>query len=131
DYLTQTAQHYIAATAMSLGKVYPIAPTLRAEKSKTRRHLTKYWMVEPEVAYATLDDIMELAENFISFINERCLERRRDELATIGRDISKLENVRPPFPRITYDEAVKRLQQGHAQGALDHKFEWGGDLGSP
>jgi len=116
---------------MALGKVYSFGPTFRAEKSKTRRHLTEFWMVEPEVAYATLDDIMELAEKFISFIVERCLERRRDELATIGRDISKLENVKPPFHRITYDEAVKRLQQGHAQGALDHKFEWGGDLGSP
>ena len=130
-YLTQSGQLYIEATAMALGKVYSFGPTFRAEKSKTRRHLTEFWMVEPEVAYATLDDIMELAENFISFIVERCLERRRDELATIGRDISKLENVKPPFPRITYDEAVKRLQQGHAQGALDHKFEWGGDLGSP
>ena len=130
-YLTQSGQLYIEATAMALGKVYSFGPTFRAEKSKTRRHLTEFWMVEPEVAYATLDDIMELAENFISFIIERCLERRRDELATIGRDISKLEIVKPPFPRITYDEAVKRLEQGHAQGALDHKFEWGGDLGSP
>ena len=130
-YLTQSGQLYIEATAMALGKVYSFGPTFRAEKSKTRRHLTEFWMVEPEVAYATLDDIMELAENFISFIVGRCLERRRDELATIGRDISKLENVKLPFPRITYDEAVKRLQQGHAQGALDHKFEWGGDLGSP
>src|SRR5437868_2180044 len=130
-YLTQSGQLYIEATAMALGKVYSFGPTFRAEKSKTRRHLTEFWMVEPEVAYAELADIMELAENFISFIVERCLERRRDELATIGRDISKLENVKPPFPRIPYDEAVKRLQQGHAQGALDHKFEWGGDLGSP
>ena len=130
-YLTQSGQLYIEATAMALGKVYSFGPTFRAEKSKTRRHLTEFWMVEPEVAYATLDDIMELAENFISFIVGRCLERRRDELTTIGRDISKLENVKPPFPRIPYDEAVKRLQQGHAQGALDHKFEWGGDLGSP
>ena len=130
-YLTQSGQLYIEATAMALGKVYSFGPTFRAEKSKTRRHLTEFWMVEPEVAYATLDDIMELAENLISFIVGRCLERRRDELATIGRDIGKLENVKLPFPRITYDEAVKRLQQGHAQGALDHKFEWGGDLGSP
>src|SRR2546423_8662980 len=130
-YLTQSGQLYIEATAMALGKVYSFGPTFRAEKSKTRRHLTEFWMVEPEVAYANLDDIMELAENFITFIVQRCLERRRDELATIGRDTSKLENVKPPFPRITYDEAVKRLQQGHAQGALDHRFEWGGDLGSP
>src|SRR5438874_6906995 len=130
-FLTQSGQLYIEATAMALGKVYSFGPTFRAEKSKTRRHLTEFWMVEPEVAFAELDDIMELAEGLISFIVQRCLERRRDELVTIGRDTSKLENIKLPFPRITYDEAVKRLQQGHAQGALDHKFEWCGDLGSP
>src|SRR5438067_6311941 len=91
-YLTQSGQLYIEATAMALGKVYSFGPTFRAEKSKTRRHLTEFWMVEPEVAYAELADIMELAENFITFIVQRCLERRRDELATIGRDTSKLEN---------------------------------------
>src|SRR5438477_5185377 len=106
-FLTQSGQLYIEATAMALGKVYSFGPTFRAEKSKTRRHLTEFWMVEPEVAYATLDDIMELAENFISFIIERCLERRRVDLQTIGRDVSKLEKIAPPFPRITYDDAVK------------------------
>ena len=130
-YLTQSGQLYIEATAMALGKVYSFGPTFRAEKSKTRRHLTEFWMVEPEIAYATLDDLMDLAENFISFIVKRCLERRPADLQTIGRDVSRLEKIAPPFPRITYDEAVKMLQEGHAEGALENKFEWGGDLGSP
>ncbi len=130
-YLTQSGQLYIEATAMALGKVYSFGPTFRAEKSKTRRHLTEFWMVEPEVAYAELNDIMDLAEQFISFIVKRCLDHRRAELETIGRDISKLENVKPPFPRITYDDAVRILQEGHAKGALENRFEWGGDFGSP
>ena len=130
-YLTQSGQLYIEATAMALGKVYSFGPTFRAEKSKTRRHLTEFWMVEPEVAYGTLDDIMELAEGLISFLVKRCLERRRNDLQTIGRDTSKLEKIVPPFPRISYDDAVKNLQEGHAKGALESKFEWGGDLGSP
>lgn len=130
-FLTQSGQLYIESTAMALGKVYSFGPTFRAEKSKTRRHLMEFWMVEPEVAYAELNDIMELAENFISFIVQRCLERRRAELETIGRDISKLEKIVPPFPRLQYDDAVKMLQDGHAKGALENKFEWGGDFGSP
>jgi asparaginyl-tRNA synthetase len=127
-YLTQSGQLYIEATAMALGKVYSFGPTFRAEKSKTRRHLTEFWMVEPEVAYATLDDVMELSEGLITFIVKRCLEKRRADLQTIGRDIAKIDM---PFPRITYDEAVKMLQEGFAKGALENKFEWGGDLGSP
>jgi asparaginyl-tRNA synthetase len=130
-FLTQSGQLYVEATAMALGKVYSFGPTFRAEKSKTRRHLTEFWMVEPEVAYAQLADVMELAEGLISFIVKRCLERRRVDLQTIGRDISKLEKIEPPFPRISYDDAVKNLQEGHAKGALESKFEWGGDLGSP
>ena len=130
-FLTQSGQLYVEATAMALGKVYSFGPTFRAEKSKTRRHLTEFWMVEPEVAYAELDDVMELAEGLISFIVKRCVERRRADLVTIGRDISKLEKIVPPFPRISYDEAAKNLQEGHAKGALESKFEWGGDLGSP
>jgi len=130
-FLTQSGQLYVEATAMALGKVYSFGPTFRAEKSKTRRHLTEFWMVEPEVAYATLDDVMELAEGLIGFIVKRCLERRRTDLQTIGRDITKLEKIAPPFPRISYDDAVKNLQEGHAKGALETKFEWGGDLGSP
>jgi len=130
-FLTQSGQLYIEATAMALGKVYSFGPTFRAEKSKTRRHLTEFWMVEPEVAYATLDDIMDLAEGLISQLVKRCLERRRADLQTIGRDVEKLEKVSPPFPRITYDEAVTMLNEGHAKGALENKFDWGGDLGSP
>ncbi len=130
-YLTQSGQLYIEATAMALGKVYSFGPTFRAEKSKTRRHLTEFWMVEPEVAYAELDDLMDLAEGLISFIVKRCLERRRPDLLAIGRDISKLEKIEAPFPRISYDDAVKSLQEGHAKGALEARFEWGGDLGSP
>jgi asparaginyl-tRNA synthetase len=130
-YLTQSGQLYVEATAMALGKVYSFGPTFRAEKSKTRRHLTEFWMVEPEVAYATLDDVMELAEGLISFIAKRCVERRRSDLQTIGRDVAKLEKIEPPFPRISYDDAVKNLEEGFRKGALETKFEWGGDLGSP
>ncbi|HEY0565864.1 MAG TPA: asparagine--tRNA ligase, partial [Terriglobales bacterium] len=130
-YLTQSGQLYIEATAMALGKVYSFGPTFRAEKSKTRRHLTEFWMVEPEVAYAELDDIMQLAENFISHIVQYVLKTRRDDLVTLGRDVSKLENVNAPFPRISYDEAVSMLQEGHRNGELETRFEWGGDFGSP
>jgi len=130
-YLTQSGQLYIEATAMALGKVYSFGPTFRAEKSKTRRHLTEFWMVEPEVAYATLDDLMELAENFITFLVKRCLENRRADLQTIGRDVSKLEKIDTPFPRITYDDAVQKLREGFDKGALENQFESGGDLGSP
>jgi asparaginyl-tRNA synthetase len=130
-YLTQSGQLYIEATAMALGKVYSFGPTFRAEKSKTRRHLTEFWMVEPEIAYAELDDLMDLAEGLISFVVKRCLERRRSDLQMIGRDISKLEKIEAPFPRISYDDAVKNLQEGYVKGALETKFEWGGDLGSP
>ena len=92
-YLTQSGQLYIEATAMALGKVYSFGPTFRAEKSKTRRHLTEFWMVEPEIAYGELDDLMDLAEGLISFVVKRCLERRRVDLLAIGRDISKLEKI--------------------------------------
>jgi asparaginyl-tRNA synthetase len=130
-FLTQSGQLYIEATAMALGKVYSFGPTFRAEKSKTRRHLTEFWMVEPEVAFGTLDDIMELGEGLISFLVKRVLERRISDLQVIGRDIEKLKKIEAPFPRITYDEAVKMLQDAHAAGALENKFEYGGDLGSP
>jgi asparaginyl-tRNA synthetase len=130
-FLTQSGQLYIEATAMALGKVYSFGPTFRAEKSKTRRHLTEFWMVEPEVAYLQLDGLMELAEQFITSIVTRCLEKRRPELETIGRDIAKLEKIATPFPRVTYDDAVKMLQEGHAKGLVENKFEYGGDFGSP
>src|SRR5246500_5436625 len=130
-YLTQSGQLYIEAMAMALGKVYSFGPTFRAEKSKTRRHLTEFWMVEPEVAYAELDDIMELAEEFISHLVQSAAKNRRADLEIIGRDVSKLENIKPPFPRLQYDDAVKMLQEGHAKGQVEAKFEWGGDFGSP
>ena len=130
-FLTQSGQLYIEATAMALGKVYSFGPTFRAEKSKTRRHLTEFWMVEPEIAYATLDDLMDLAEQFVAFIVKRVLQRRRPELETLGRKLAPLEKIDTPFPRITYDEAVKMLQEGHSKGELENRFEWGGDLGSP
>lgn len=124
-YLTQSGQLYNEANAMALGKVYCFGPTFRAEKSKTRRHLTEFWMVEPEVAYADLNDVMSLAEDMIVSVIARVLDRRRHELRIIERDTTKLEQVQKPFPRITYDEAVKRLQ---AQGL---PIQWGGDFGGP
>jgi asparaginyl-tRNA synthetase len=130
-FLTQSGQLYIEAMAMALGKVYSFGPTFRAEKSKTRRHLTEFWMVEPEVAYAQLDDILVLAEDFISHLVASVLAHRKADLETIGRDVTKLANIKPPFPRITYDEAVKLLQEGHAKGQVEARFEWGGDFGSP
>src|ERR1700742_2897348 len=108
-FLTQSGQLYIESTAMALGKVYSFGPTFRAEKSKTRRHLTEFWMVEPEVAYCDLDGLMELAEQFLSFIVERVLTRRAADLKVIQRDTAKLEAIKAPFPRISYDEAVQML----------------------
>jgi asparaginyl-tRNA synthetase len=130
-FLTQSGQLYIEAMAMALGKVYSFGPTFRAEKSKTRRHLTEFWMVEPEVAYAQLDDIMQLAEEFISHLVQSAVANRSADLGIIGRDVTKLANIKPPFPRITYDEAVKMLHEGHARGQVENKFEYGGDFGSP
>ena len=110
-YLTQSGQLYSEATAAAFGKVYCFGPTFRAEKSKTRRHLTEFWMVEPEVAFAQLPDMMALAEEFLSYIVERVLAGRKPELAVLERDVSKLERIKPPFPRITYEDAVSLLQQ--------------------
>ena len=122
-YLTQSGQLYNEANAMALGKVYAFGPTFRAEKSKTRRHLTEFWMVEPEMAYADLDDVITLAEGLITAVVGRVLERRQKELKTLERDISKLEAVKAPFPRLKYDDAAKML--------LDKglPFAVGGDLG--
>ncbi|MGI8670423.1 MAG: asparagine--tRNA ligase [Aridibacter sp.] len=130
-YLTQSGQLYNEATAAAFGKSYAFGPTFRAEKSKTRRHLTEFWMVEPEVAFAGLADMMDLGEALILFIVERVLQDRKEELETLERDISILENIKPNFPRIHYDKAVEMLQEGHAKGELENKFEWGGDFGSP
>lgn len=130
-YLTQSGQLYSEATAAAFGKVYCFGPTFRAEKSKTRRHLTEFWMVEPEVAYAKLDDIMALAENFISYIVGRVLEARREELKQLERDTTSLEKIIPPLPRLHYDDAIKLLERGYEEGKLENRFEWGGDFGSP
>ena len=130
-YLTQSGQLYMESTAMALGKVYSFGPTFRAEKSKTRRHLTEFWMIEPEVAYAGLDDIMVLAEEFLSHIVLRVLANRAADLKVLGRDTSKLEAIRPPFPRVSYDEAAKLLEEAFAAGKLVQKFQYGTDFGSP
>jgi asparaginyl-tRNA synthetase len=130
-FLTQSGQLYIESTALALGKVYSFGPTFRAEKSKTRRHLTEFWMIEPEVAYCDLDGLLELAENFITHIVQSVLKKNRADLEVIGRDISKLEMIQAPFPRLRYDEAVKMLNQAHADGALEQPFEYGNDFGSP
>src|SRR3954467_10522496 len=124
-YLTQSGQLYLEANAMALGRVYAFGPTFRAEKSKTRRHLTEFWMVEPEMAYATLDDVMQLAEDLVVSVVGRALENRKRELKTLERDTSKLEAVQKPFPRISYDAAVKLLQ---SKGL---PIQWGGDFGGP
>ena len=124
-YLTQSGQLYNEANAMALGRVYCFGPTFRAEKSKTRRHLTEFWMVEPEVAYATLDDVMNLAEDLIVEVVARVLDRRARELKVLERDTGKLETVKKPFPRMSYDDAVRTLQ---AKGL---PIEWGGDFGGP
>jgi asparaginyl-tRNA synthetase len=125
-YLTQSGQLYAEASAMALGRVYCFGPTFRAEKSKTRRHLTEFWMLEPEVAFATLEDILELAENMLVHTVQEVLRRRRVELEALGRDLSKLENIQKPFPRMTYDEAAAILKE-HP----DSSFNYGDDLGAP
>ena len=114
-YLTQSGQLYNEAACMSVGKTYCFGPTFRAEKSKTRRHLTEFWMIEPEVAYADLDDIMKLAEQYLSYIVQRILERRKEELKTLERDTASLEKVQPPFPRISYHEAFDILEKEGTQ----------------
>jgi asparaginyl-tRNA synthetase len=130
-YLTQSGQLYNEATAAAFGKVYCFGPTFRAEKSKTRRHLTEFWMVEPEMAYATLDDVMKLSERMLSYIAARVLEDRQEELKVLERDTSKLEAIVAPFPRVRYDDAVRMLLDGFEKGELETKFEWGGDFGAP
>ena len=124
-YLTQSGQLYNEAAAMALGRVYCFGPTFRAEKSKTRRHLTEFWMVEPEMAWADLDDVIALAEGMVAAVVARVLDRRARELATLGRDTSRLERIRAPFARVSYDDAVTLLKEKGLP------FEWGGDFGSP
>jgi asparaginyl-tRNA synthetase len=122
-YLTQSGQLYNEATAMAFGKTYCFGPTFRAEKSKTRRHLTEFWMVEPEMAYATLEDVKHVAEELVVFVVERVLENRRHELQELERDASKLETVKAPFPRMSYDDAVRALQTKGSE------IQWGSDFG--
>ena len=123
-YLTQSGQLYGEAGAMAFGKIYCFGPTFRAEKSKTRRHLTEFWMVEPEVAYMDLAGDMELAEEFVSHVVQGVLESKRDELETLERDVSALEKVQTPFPRISYDEAIETLVEA------GHEVTWGDDFGA-
>ena len=123
-YLTQSGQLYNEADAMAFGKVYCFGPTFRAEKSKTRRHLTEFWMVEPEMAYATLEDVKQVAEEMVVYVVGRVLENRRTELADLERDTSKLETVEAPFPRMSYDQAVIELQRKGSE------IQWGGDFGA-
>ncbi len=130
-FLTQSGQLYIESTALALGKVYSFGPTFRAEKSKTRRHLTEFWMIEPEVAYMDLDGLLELAENFLSHIVQSVLKNRGPELLVIGRDIEKLKMINAPFPRLRYDEAAEMLNQAYKDGKLESPFEYGNDFGSP
>ena len=124
-YLTQSGPLYNEANAMALGRVYAFGPTFRAEKSKTRRHLTEFWMVEPEMAFATLDDVMDLAEGLVVYVVGRVLERRTRELQSLERDTTTLEKVQSPFPRVSYDEAVDVIRKKGLP------FEWGGDFGAP
>ncbi len=130
-YLTQSGQLYVESTALALGKVYSFGPTFRAEKSKTRRHLTEFWMIEPEVAFMDLDGLMELAENFLAHIVASVLRNRAAELETIGRGQEKLKTIVRPFPRLRYDEAVEMLNQAHRDGHLEAPFAYGNDFGSP
>ncbi|KUO62441.1 asparagine--tRNA ligase [bacterium BRH_c32] len=123
-YLTQSGQLYAEAGALALGKIYTFGPTFRAEKSKTRRHLTEFWMVEPEAAFYDLDDNMELAEEFLEYIVQSVLKDRMQELIELERDVTKLENIKRPFPRISYDEAVEVLKKKGVE------FRWGDDFGA-
>jgi asparaginyl-tRNA synthetase len=124
-YLTQSGQLYNEANAMALGRVYSFGPTFRAEKSKTRRHLTEFWMVEPEVAYASLEDIITLAEGLVTAVIARVLDARPRELKALERDTSALEKITKPFARVSYDDAARILQEKGLP------FAWGGDFGSP
>jgi len=124
-YLSQSGQLYMEATAMALGRVYSFGPTFRAEKSKTRRHLIEFWMIEPEMAFVDHVENLKIQEEFVSYVVQSVLKNCRIELETLERDISKLENITAPFPRITYDDAIKLLQE---EG---HEIEWGEDFGAP
>jgi asparaginyl-tRNA synthetase len=124
-YLSQSGQLYMEAAAMALGKVFSFGPTFRAEKSKTRRHLIEFWMIEPEMAFVDHEESLEIQESFVSYVVQAVLKNCRLELSALERDISKLENIVAPFPRITYDDAIKLLQE------KGHEIKWGEDFGAP
>jgi asparaginyl-tRNA synthetase len=124
-FLTQSGQLYMEAAAMALGRVYSFGPTFRAEKSKTRRHLIEFWMIEPEMAFVDLDESLRVQEQFVSHVVQSVLTNCRKELEVLERDVSKLEKITAPFPRITYDDAIKFLQDN------GHDVPWGEDFGAP
>ncbi len=135
-YLAQTGQLYNEANIFAFGKVYCFGPTFRAEKSKTRRHLTEFWMLEPEMAFTDLDGLMEVEEQMLTHIVQRVLRDRKPELLSLGRDLTKLENIKAPFPRISYDDAAKMLQEFYKKETDPEKkellkFDWGIDFGAP
>ncbi|MDX2138626.1 MAG: amino acid--tRNA ligase-related protein, partial [Chloroflexota bacterium] len=135
-FLAQTGQLYNEANMMAFGKVYAFSPSFRAEKSKTRRHLQEFWHLEPEAAFLSLEELMEVEEQMISYAVERVLDKHRQELAIIERDVAKLENIKAPFARISYDEGIERLQKLAAETSDPEqkdllKIEWGEDFGSP
>jgi asparaginyl-tRNA synthetase len=135
-YLSQSGQLYNEANIMAFGKVYCFGPTFRAEKSKTRRHLTEFWMVEPEIAFCDLDGLMEVEEQFVSHIVKRVLRERGPELKSLGRDLEKLKKIEAPFPRISYDDAAKVIQESFEKETDPEKkdylkFDWGMDFGAP
>ena len=135
-YLAQTGQLYNEANIFAFSKVYCFGPTFRAEKSKTRRHLTEFWMIEPEIAFCDLEELMDIEEEFVSYIVQKVIKERKAELDSLGRDLTKLESVKPPFPRISYDEAVELLAELREKETDPEKkellkFEWGMDFGAP
>jgi asparaginyl-tRNA synthetase len=130
-YLAQTGQLYVEAGMMSFGKVYCFGPTFRAEKSKTRRHLTEFWMLEPEIAFCGLEESLAVQEKFVSYVVGRCLRKRRRELEVLERDVRALENVKPPFPRIRYDDALEMIRAHHSEEPDCEPLRWGEDLGAP
>lgn len=130
-FLTQSGQLYMESTALALGKVYSFGPTFRAEKSKTRRHLTEFWMVEPEIAYCSFDELLGWIERFLSAVVAQVAANRREDLKFLGRDLKKLEAVQPPFPRLSYTEAAGMLQEAYRKGMVEQEFVSGNDFGAP
>jgi asparaginyl-tRNA synthetase len=135
-YLAQTGQLYNEANIFAFNKVYCFGPTFRAEKSKTRRHLTEFWMVEPEVAFCDLDQLLQIEEQFVSYIVQTVMKENENELNYLGRDLAKLANITPPFPRVTYDDAVAKIKELQAQATDPEQKQllditWGMDFGAP